>query len=158
MNYTKQQFDDSARLQNYELEILEILKSTETYKIDDLQKKFKGRASLSTMKSIVNHSENLTHNNNIVSIYGLHASITYTISGNNISGVFVGGKSGGTSGGTVHGASMDMNYSFNLKVISNGGNWQFNTTSILVNDETERKLVEAKESSDIQVIINTIQA
>tara|TARA_R110002051_G_C8679755_1_gene491615 strand:+ start:79 stop:555 length:477 start_codon:yes stop_codon:yes gene_type:complete len=156
MKYNKRQFETSTRLQNYEIEVLDILKFNDTYKIEDLQKQFKGRASLSTIKSIVNHSENLTANNNIVSLLGLHASISYTISGNNISGVFLGGRSGGTSVGIVHGVSMNMNYSFKLMVISNGGNWKFNTTSILVNDGAERKLTEAKESSNTQEIINTV--
>lgn len=160
MKFTKTYFRQSVRLKNYEEKIKSILKSETSLDVKDLyiKGKFKNKASLETLLHIAEYSTMLSKSNDTISLLSLQASVTYTISGNGITGVFLAGKSGSTSGGTVHGVAMSPSYSFKISVVHAGGNWKFSTSKILVNDGAKRKLSKPKESNKSNDVIKTTNA
>lgn len=163
MKFTEAQFKKSKRLTNYDQEINGILMSKTELNIEEIYKlgKFKNRASLETLSYIAKHSNSLTFNNNTVGLLGLVATVTYTISGNGIAGIWLGGKGGSTSGGTVYGVPMSPSYGFTIKVNHSGGNWSFDTTKIVPNDGSGKRKVahpSPKVSNKTNDIISTIQA
>ncbi|RMA64310.1 hypothetical protein [Ulvibacter antarcticus] len=160
MKFTKTHFKQSTRLKRYETKIKSILKSEISLDVKELYTKgeFKNKASLETLLHIAAYSKILSESNNTISLLSLKASVTYTISGNGITGVFLAGKSGNISGGTVHGVEMSSSYDFKISVVHSGGNWTFNTSKILVNDGAKRKLSTSKISNKSNDIINTTKA
>lgn len=163
MKFTEAQFKKSKRLNNYDQEINGILMSKTELDIEEIYAlgRFKNRASLETLSYIAIHSNSLTFNDNTVGLLGLVATVTYTISGNGIAGIWLGGKSGSTTGGTVYGVPLSPSYSFNIKVNHSGGNWSFDTTKILPNDGTGKRKVAnpaPKVSNKTNDIISTVLA
>lgn len=161
MKFTQDQFKKSKRLSNYDQEINKILMSKTALDIKELYElgKFKNRASLETLGYIAKHSNSLTLDNDTIGLLGLFATVTYTISGNGISGVWLGGKSGSTSGGTVYGIPLSPSYSFNIKINHSGGNWTFSTSKILPNDGSgNRKIAQPrpKKSNKTNEVVKTV--
>jgi len=157
MKFNKSQFEKSTRLNNYEQKLNSILMSKTSLDVNELYNVggFRNKASLETLREIAKHSNSLHIQDNVIGLLGLFASVTYTISGNGICGVFLAGKSGNTSSGTVHGVAMNGAYSFDISVVHSGGNWTFNTSKILVNDGSKRTLRAPKTSNQSNDVINT---
>ena len=157
-------FTPSKRLIKLESEMFDILKeSTKPLNVVELKSFFPNRASLETTRSMINDSSIIKNlDNDFATTYVIYARIDYTIEGANIKEIYLGGEPGSTSGGTVSMAEMGPDYEFQLVVIQKNNEtllWTFNTTSIITNDGTRRKLGGTEQSAleEYSDILNTYE-
>ena len=156
MNYTKTQFETSNRLQNYEKEIIKHFETKQVYKIKKIQKTFKNRASLSTIKSIAKHSTQINYNASVIFDASIKlAEIGYTVTGGNVDSIWIGSDSGILPSGTVFAARLSNTYSFDVEVNNGLGNWTININKVFVYGEGERTPIQPSPTDENSVIVYT---
>ncbi|WP_339885307.1 hypothetical protein [Polaribacter vadi] len=156
MKYTNAEFKASTRLQNYEKEIIKHFETEQVYEIKKLQQTFKNRASLSTIKSIAEHSTQINYNDSIIFDANIKlAEIAYTVTGGNVDGIWVGSDNGTLPSGTVFSARLSNTYSFDVEVNNGPGNWTININRIFVYGEGERTPIQPSPTDENSVTVYT---